>query len=82
MQVLKVKLVLVYFYVANALPAKLSFQNLTYFFLKRGVGWRCASVFGGSEVGEYQVSCLYHILCLSPLGHGLPLNRARLVTGG
>lgn len=39
-------------------------------------------MFRGSEVGEYQVSFLYHILCLSPVRHGLPLNRARLVTGG
>jgi hypothetical protein len=33
-------------------------------------------VFEGSEDREYQVSCLYHVLFLSPLRHGLSLNQS------
>lgn len=63
MQVLKVKLVLIYFYAANALPTKLSFQNLTYFFLKRGVGGvpLCLEVQRLANI-RYLVCIIYFVL--------------------
>ena len=55
MVVVKVKLVLI-FMLQMLYQLSHLFRTLL-IFLKRGVQWRYASVFGGSEFGEYQVLC-------------------------
>lgn len=76
MVVVKVKLVLI-FMLQMLYQLSHLFRTLL-ILLKRGVRWRYASLFGGSEFGEYQVSCLYYVLCLisCPLRYGLLLNQS------